>query len=113
MESKRFAIYTSEESRIFHELKDYFSDNAWEKEVIHCESEGMETAVIVVERYFMRNNSTATATYTIVRERGKVQIIIVASGAGTGIFNFSLGALTQIIIDAQEKLLELGFEEIK
>lgn len=27
----------------------------------------------------MRNNSIATATYIIVRERGKVQIIVVAS----------------------------------
>lgn len=43
-------MYKSEKCRVFHEVRDYFSDNAWEKEIIHYESNDIETAVIVVEQ---------------------------------------------------------------
>lgn len=112
MESRKYNINSADSESLFIELKKYFTDNAWEKEIIHCKSDTMETLVIVIERFFMRNNSTASATYTIIKEGEQVYVVVVAGGAGTGILNISFGAVTDIINDAERTLLALGFKEV-
>ena len=113
MERKRFVIQDVDLEMAFIEVEACFIDDTWEKETIYYENETLKMLVIVVERYFMRNNSSASATYTIMKDEKQVCVTVVASGAGTGLMNFSLGALAKIVNDAQTKLLGLGFEEVR
>ena len=66
----------------------------------------------VSELYYMRNNSLASLTMTLFVEPDAISAYVVASGAGSGLFNFSAGAEKDIIKTCDSILLPLGFIEL-
>lgn len=64
-------------------------------DLVHQEYHGLgnkEIIVLVFEKFFFRNSSTAGLTVTISNETGNTQVTAVASAGGQGIFNISWGA---------------------
>jgi hypothetical protein len=54
---------------------------------------GMEVAVRVYDKYFMRNGNRASLSLTIVGHDSDIFVSAIGAGGGQGIFfNFSLGA---------------------
>lgn len=65
-------------------------------------------AVRVYDKYFMRNSNRASLSVTIVDSGSEVFISAIGAGGGSGvIFNFSLGAeseLTQVVADSIRRM---------
>lgn len=68
-------------------------------------SGGMQVAVRVYDKYFMRNSSRASLSVTVVGHEGEVIVSAIGAGGGQGvIFNFSLGAETEMVELVQHSL---------
>lgn len=113
MKSSKFVLDNVDAEKIFSEMKTEFDKyTSWEKEMLYHKGDTNEFMVIVFEQFFFRSNSSASVTYTFIREGAKIDAFIVASGAGAGILNNSLGALSKMIKDARGRLLAIGFKEV-
>ncbi|MFA5449792.1 MAG: DUF6054 family protein [Clostridia bacterium] len=75
---------------------DEVTKSAISAEVIAAErtiSGTVKTALLVFEKYYMRNESRASLSVQIVAESGNIKVVSVGSGGGRGVFfNFSWGA---------------------
>jgi len=61
------------------------------------EDENVKMAVRVYDKYFMRNSSRASLNVTIIDSGREVFISAIGAGGGNGaIFNFSLGAESEL-----------------
>lgn len=62
-------------------------------------------AVLVYDKYFMRNGSRASLNVTIMSEDREVFVSAIGSGGGQGVFfNFSWGAETDILQPVKQVL---------
>jgi len=58
----------------------------------------VKVAVRVYDKYFMRNSSRASLTLTVVGNGDEVTVSAIGAGGGTGaLFNFSLGAESELV----------------
>lgn len=66
-------------------------------------------AVRVYDKYFMRNESRASLTLTIVGSNSEIFISAIGAGGGSGvIFNFSLGAENDLVKVVESAVNELN-----
>lgn len=71
-------------------------------------TEDMKVAVRVYDKYFMRNSSRASLSLTVVDHQGEVFVSAIGAGGGQGvIFNFSLGAETEMV-----ELVQISLERL-
>ncbi|MBP0726972.1 hypothetical protein J5Y03_17580 [Bacillus sp. RG28] len=63
-----------------------------------------EIAILVFEKYFLRNNSTATLTVTIDNFSGVTLVKCISSGNGEGLFDIGWGAGKSFIKPLRKKL---------
>lgn len=72
------------------------------------ESADVRIAVRVYDKYFMRNGNRASVSVTVVGSGREVFISAIGAGGGSGvIFNFSLGAesqLTEVVADSIRRM---------
>jgi len=72
------------------------------------EDENVKMAVMVYDKYFMRNSSRASLNVTIIDTGREVFISAIGAGGGSSaIFNFSLGAereLTEVVANSIRKM---------
>ncbi len=58
----------------------------------------VKIAIRVYDKYFMRNSSRASLSVTVVGEEDQILVTSIGAGGGQGvIFNFSLGAETEMV----------------
>jgi len=58
----------------------------------------VKIAIRVYDKYFMRNGSRASLSVTVVGEEDQILVSAIGAGGGQGvIFNFSLGAETEMV----------------
>jgi hypothetical protein len=75
------------------------------------EGDEKEIAILVFEKFFLRNNSTATLTVTIDNFSGVTFVKCISSGNGEGIFDIGWGA-GKSFINSLRKNLESNIIEI-
>ncbi|WP_088071535.1 DUF6054 family protein [Gottfriedia luciferensis] len=75
------------------------------------ESEEKEIAILVFEKFFFRNNSTATLTVTIDNFSGATFVKCISSGNGEGLFDIGWGA-GKSFINSLRKNLESNILQI-
>lgn len=72
------------------------------------ESADISMAVRVYDKYFMRNGSRASLSVTVIDSGNEIFISAIGAGGGRGVvFNFSLGAeseLTEVVADSIRKM---------
>ena len=64
-----------------------------------------EIAILVFEKFFLRNNSTATLTVTIDNFDGGTVVKCISSGNGEGLFDIGLGAGKSFITSLRKNLV--------
>ena len=69
--------------------------------------------LLALERFYLRNGSYAAMSLMLTEEGEDQTAVVVASGGGEGIFNFSLGANESFANMAAELLLPYGFREVE
>ncbi|MEH7399960.1 MULTISPECIES: DUF6054 family protein [Bacillaceae] len=67
-------------------------------------AEEKEIAILVFQKYFFRNDSTATLTVTIDNFSGETYVKCISSGNGEGIFDIGWGAGKSFIKPIRLKL---------
>lgn len=73
-----------------------------------------KTALLVFEKYYMRNSSRASLTVSIMGDSESVVVDAIGSGGGQGaIFNFSWGAEDDFVGTVENILASLGFNWTK
>ncbi|MHA6251786.1 DUF6054 family protein [Oceanobacillus sp. CAU 1775] len=71
--------------------------------------EETKIAVRVYDKYFMRNSSRASLSLTIVGNSDEIYISAIGAGGGHGaIFNFSLGAESDMVAIVEQSLKKLN-----
>lgn len=63
-----------------------------------------EIAILIFEKFFIRNNSTATLTVTIDNFGGETFVKCISSGNGEGLFDIGWGAGKSFIKPIRNKL---------
>lgn len=72
---------------------------------------GTKIAVRVYDKYFMRNGNRASLNVTVVSSGSEVFISAIGSGGGSGIlFNFSLGAESDLIAVVEQSISRMGYK---
>jgi len=62
-------------------------------------------AVRVYDKYFMRNSSRASLSLTVVSNGDEIYVSAIGAGGGQGIiFNFSLGAESEMVSVVQDSI---------
>lgn len=74
------------------------------------ENENTEIILLVLEKYYYRNNSRASLTLQITDNGNEQHAIIVGAGGDVGLLNFKLGAKNDFANMVKVKLNEYGFE---
>ena len=73
-----------------------------------CRTGNIRAAVRVYDKYFMRNGNRASLSLTVIDGGNGVFISAIGAGGGSGVlFNFSLGAeteLTDIVADSLDRM---------
>ena len=70
--------------------------------------EDTKVALKVYDKYFMRNNSRASLSLTVVGRDEDIYITAIGAGGGQGIiFNFSLGAEQELVDMVQESIVTM------
>ncbi|USK56236.1 DUF6054 family protein [Cytobacillus solani] len=65
-------------------------------------------AVLVYDKYFMRNGNRASLSLTIVGDNGNIFISAIGGGGGSGVFlNFSLGAENEMVEIVQKSVEQM------
>lgn len=68
-----------------------------------------KVAVMVYDKYFMRNGSRASLSLTVVSNGDEIFISAIGAGGGQGvIFNFSLGAEDEMVAVVEESVGRIG-----
>ncbi|MEA5084775.1 MAG: DUF6054 family protein [Lachnospiraceae bacterium] len=71
--------------------------------------ENVKMAVRVYDKYFMRNSSRASLSVTVIDSGREVFISAIGDGGGKGaIFNFSLGAESELIEVVANSVRKMG-----
>lgn len=71
-----------------------------------------EIAVLVYDKYFMRNGNRASLTLTVAGSNGEVFVSAIGAGGGKGvIFNFSMGAESELVSIVEAAAMELSNEQ--
>lgn len=66
-------------------------------------------AVRVYDKYFMRNGNRASLSLTVVGSNDHITISAIGAGGGSGIiFNFSLGAESEMVEIVQRSIEQMG-----
>ncbi len=66
-------------------------------------------AVRVYDKYFMRNSSRASLSLTVAANGDDIFVSAIGAGGGQGIiFNFSLGAESEMVAIVEESLNRMG-----
>ena len=72
------------------------------------EFEDTKVVLKVYDKYFMRNNSRASLSVTIVGRDDDLYITAIGAGGGQGvIFNFSLGAEQELVDLVEESIVQM------
>lgn len=70
---------------------------------------GMRVAVRVYDKYFMRNGNRASLSLTVVDVGSGIFVSAIGAGGGSGVlFNFSLGAETELTDVVADSLARMG-----
>ena len=77
------------------------------------EVNGVKVLLLILERYYMRNDSMAVSTVQIIDSGEVQQATIIGTGGGEGLMNISLGANQDFARRVAKVLAKLGFEEIR
>lgn len=66
-------------------------------------------AVRVYDKYFMRNGNRASLSLTVVGHGNDIFVSAIGAGGGQGIiFNFSLGAESEMVAVVEESIARMG-----
>ena len=70
---------------------------------------GTKVAVRVYDKYYMRNGNRTSLSLTVAGNEDKIYITAIGAGGGSGvIFNFSLGAETDMVDIVQRSVERMG-----
>lgn len=74
--------------------------------------EGTNTQVFVAvfEKFYLRSNSYASLTLLLTKENNTMTLDIVGAAGGTGIFNVSYWANSDITVSIEQTAKSLGFQ---
>lgn len=67
-----------------------------------------QNILIVAEKYFIRTSSAASCTMLFTKKDDMYEIIVVISGSGQGLLNFSYGADEKYLKEIDSILLNMG-----
>lgn len=101
-------------NQILKELDQAIMENAMSMNLVDeslFRSGEVQVAVRVYDKYFMRNNSRASLSLTVVDEGSKIYVTAIGAGGGQGvIFNYSWGAESELVDIVSECLDGMGLE---
>lgn len=77
------------------------------------EENGVETLLMVYEKYFMRNSSYACLIVQCRSSNGIQTATLIGTGGGHGVFNVSFGANETFAFDGKRAMEQCGFKEFE
>jgi len=73
------------------------------------EMQGVEVAVSVYDKYYMRSSNRASLTLTVIGNSTDIQVCAIGAGGGSGaLFNFSWGAEEDFVDVVAQALRNMG-----
>lgn len=88
-----------ESELLVNDLKRLFDENSIMEEQMG------DTAVFVMEKYFLRNNNYASCTICMKQNETGTELILFSNGAGSGLWNITFGS-TEDLMDGIENIIQ-------